>query len=115
MFKSAGRMKGSEKFLMVIGFALTIAVFYLVNFYFTGQGLIVWALIETAIMWVIIISLLVMVDNHRVLNNELKEIIREHIEESKTLKKISQEQLQEIKFLKKFAHEAISLMKKKRK
>lgn len=113
MFGSAGRMKGSEKLLMLVGFILTIAVFYLVNFYFTGQGLIIWALVETAVMWIIIISLLVMADNHRVLNNELKAIIREHIEESKTLKEISNEQLQEIKLLKKFANDALKKMKRK--
>ena len=113
MFRSIKRLAKEEKLMMLVGFILSLAAFYYINYMFTSQGMIFWALVETAMMWIIIISLIMMADNHRQLNEELKSIIREHINESKTLKKISNEQLQEIKLLKKVANEAMNLMKKK--
>ncbi len=100
MFQSMKRLKKDERILLFLGIVLTIVVFYFINYAYMGQGMIFWALAEAGIMWVIIISLLVMADNQRVLNNELKEILRENIDEAKTLKEISREQLQEIKLLK---------------
>jgi len=100
MFNSIHRMRSDEKFLLFISFIITLIVFILINSYFTGQGLIFWALVETGIMWVIIVSLLILADNQRLLNDELKQVIRE--------------QLQEIKLLKQFANEALVLIKKKR-
>ena len=46
---------------------------------------------------------MLLADNQRVLNEELKEILKESIIEAKTLKDISNEQLQEIKLLKQAA------------
>ncbi|MBR9699039.1 hypothetical protein GOV09_01110 [Candidatus Woesearchaeota archaeon] len=114
MFKSMRRLKKEEKWVLGIGVIFTVVIFYLINFYFTGQQLIFWAIVEAGIMWLVIISLLILADNHRILNDELKEILREHIKESKTLKEISHEELQEIKLLKKVAKEAMNLMKKKK-
>jgi hypothetical protein len=65
-------------------------------------------------MWLIIISLLLLADNQRVLNEELKQILLQNIEESKTLKEISKEQLQEIKLLNGIAHEAMKSFKRKK-
>jgi hypothetical protein len=65
------------------------------------DGMIFFALVEAGIMWIVIIALLILADNQRVLNEELKAILKESMKESKTLKKISKEQLQEIKLLKK--------------
>jgi len=115
MIRSVHRLKSDEKLILLIGFILSLIVFYFVNRIFTGQGMVFWALVETAVMWIIIISLLMLADNQRVLNEELKEIIREHIQESKTLKKISNEQLQEIKLLKDIAKDAMKVMSKKKK
>lgn len=114
MFKSIKRLRKEEKFLMLFAVVLTVAVFYFINYVFTGQFMVFWALVQTGIMWIIIISLLILADNQRLLNEELKEIIKEHIGESKTLKKISNEQLQEIKVLNRIADEAMQLIKKKK-
>jgi hypothetical protein len=112
MFRSVKRLRAEELILFILGIILTAIVFYFINYIFTGSGMIFWALVETGIMWVIIISLLLLADNQRVLNEELKEILKQEINESKTLKKISNEQLQEIKILKEAAKEAITHLKK---
>ncbi len=91
---------------------LTLAVFYFLNVYITGQGMILFALIETGMMWVIIVALLLIADNNRVLTEELKELIQEHIKESKTLQKIRDEELQEIRLLKKVAKQTKRKSKK---
>lgn len=115
MFQSFKRLKKEEKTLMIVAIIITAIVFYLINYYFTGQGMIFWALVETGIMWLIIISLHILSDNQRVLNDELKEIIKDLVEENKSLKQIAKEQLEEVKILKNTANEAISLMRKKKK
>lgn len=114
MFSSMMRLKNEEKVLMFAGILFTALVFYFINFYFTGQGMIFWALVETGIMWLIIISLHLLSDNSRQLNDELKEIIHDLVQENKNLKQISQEQLEEVKLLKGIGKEAISLMKKRK-
>jgi len=114
MFKSLTRLKPAEFFIIIISIGLTGVIFYLINNYFTGQGMIFWALVQTAILWVIVVSLLLLADNHRVLNEELKQILREEIKESQTLKEISHEQLREVKIIKDFASKAFSKKKKKK-
>ena len=66
-----------------------------------SDGMIFFALVEAGIMWVVIIALLILADNQRVLNEEIKAILKESIKESRTLKDINKEQLQEIRLLKK--------------
>ncbi|MBD3164730.1 hypothetical protein GF323_06025 [Candidatus Woesearchaeota archaeon] len=99
MFQSVQRLRRDEKLIIFLGVILTVIVFYFINYYFIGQGMIYWALVETGVMWLVIISLLILADNQRILNEELKDILRESIKESKTLKQISREQLEEIKLL----------------
>ncbi len=114
MFASTSRLKKHEKIIFIAAILLTFAVFYFINNLFMPRGMILWAFIETAIMWLIIISLLLLADNQRVLNEELKQILLQNIEESKTLKEISKEQLQEIKLLNGIAHEAMKSFKRKK-
>ena len=94
------RLKRDEKIILGFGIGFTILVFYFINYAIMGDGMIFWALVEAGIMWIVIISLLLLADNQRVLNEELKEILKESIIEAKTLKEISNEQLTEIKLLK---------------
>src|SRR3989338_1666166 len=101
MFGSILRMNKGERLIFSMGVVLSIAIFYVINFYLTGQSMIFWALVESGIMWVVIMSLLLLADNHRRLNEELKQIIREQIAESKALNKMTQEQLEEIRLIKK--------------
>lgn len=114
MFKSVKRLKKEEMIILFSAILLTLLVFYFVNYIFTGEGMVWWALVETGIMWVVIIALLMLADNQRVLNEELKDILRQNIEESKTLKTISKEQLEEIKLLKELAADAMRALKKRK-
>ena len=100
MFGSISRLKKDELTVLIIGIGLSLAVFYYINNIFTGSGMIFWAIVETGVMWIIIIALLMLADNQRVLNEELKQI--------------SNEQLQEIKLLKELANDALTMMKSRR-
>ena len=100
MFGSISRLRKDELIVLIVGVGLSLAVFYYINNIFTGSGMIFWALVETGVMWVIIIALLMLADNQRVLNEELKQI--------------SNEQLQEIKLLKEIANDAVMMIKGRR-
>ena len=93
------RLNFFEKMLLLVGMAVTITGFYYINKIYTGEGHMSWSLLQAAFLWLLLIFMIILTDSNESIKEELKEVIREHVQETKLLKKISEEQLAELKIL----------------
>jgi len=90
MFKSVyGKYRSStlfEKLLLIIGIAIGIVGFWLINSIFLKEPTITWSFITSVFLWLILIFIVILTDSNESIKEELSIIIKEHIEETKLLK-----------------------------
>lgn len=94
-----GRLNVFEKLLLIIGIAVTIIGFYYINRMYTGEGKLSWALLQAAFLWLVLLFMIILTDSNESIKEELKEVIHQHMKETKLLKDISKEQLAELRIL----------------
>jgi uncharacterized membrane protein len=99
MSRMMGRLNFFEKLLLIIGVAVTVVGFYYINKMYTGEGRISWSLLQAAFLWLVLLFMIILTDSNESIKEELKEVITQHVEETKILKEISREQLAELKIL----------------
>lgn len=95
------RINNFEKILFLVGLMATFMGFYLINKVYKVDPYLNWALIQAIFLWLMLLFIIILTDSNESIKEELKEVIKEHMEETKVLKQISNEQLQEIKLLRK--------------
>lgn len=93
------RLNFFEKVLLLVGLAVTMVGFYYINKLYTGEGHLTWAVLQAAFLWLLLLFMIILTDSNESIKEELKEMIGQHVEETRILKKISQEQLAELKVL----------------
>lgn len=98
--KMLDRLNFFEKMLLIVGIAVTIIGFYYINKIYTGEGHLSGALLQAAFLWLLLLLMIILTDSNESIKEELKEVIQNHIEETKVLKEISKEQLAELKVIK---------------
>lgn len=101
MKRMVGRLNMFEKLLLLIGMAVTIVGFYYINKMYTGEGRLSWSLLQAAFLWLVLLFMIILTDSNESIKEELKEVIHQHMTETKLLKDISKEQLAELKVLNK--------------
>lgn len=94
------RLNFFEKMLLIVGIGVTVVGFYFINKIYTGEGHMSWALLQAAFLWLLLLFMIILTDSNESIKEELKDVIKEHIEETKILKQISREQLEELKAIK---------------
>ena len=97
--RMTSRLNVFEKLLLIIGIAVTIVGFYYINKMYTGDGRLSWALLQAAFLWLVLLFMIILTDSNESIKEELKEVINQHMTETKLLKDISREQLAELKIL----------------
>jgi Ca2+/Na+ antiporter len=95
------RINNFEKILFLVGLMATIVGFYLINRVFVADPSLSWAVLQSIFLWLMLLFLIILTDSNESIKEELKDIMSQHVQETKLLKKISNEQLQEIKLLRK--------------
>ncbi|HII72358.1 TPA: hypothetical protein HA265_06405 [Candidatus Woesearchaeota archaeon] len=95
-----GRTNLFEKILLLVGLAVTIIGFYYINKMYTGEGNLSWALLQAAFLWLLLLFMIILTDSNESIKEELKQVVNEHVKETKLLKDISKEQLAELKVIK---------------
>jgi uncharacterized membrane protein len=94
-----GRLNVFEKLLLLIGISVTIIGFYYINKMYTGEGRLSWALLQAAFLWLVLLFMIILTDSNESIKEELKEVIHQHMNETRLLKEISKEQLAELRLL----------------
>jgi len=95
------RINNFEKILFLVGLMATFMGFYLINKVYSANQYLSWAFLQAIFLWLMLLFLIILTDSNESIKEELREIINEHIEETRLLRQISNEQLQEIKLLRK--------------
>jgi hypothetical protein len=88
-----------ELVLLVVGIAIGVIGFYMINNLFVAEGALTWELLMDAFLWLILIVLLINAATMADVKEELAIVIREHIEETKLLKDIEHDMLKELRLL----------------
>jgi|TARA_B100001964_G_C14204224_1_gene587321 1,4-dihydroxy-2-naphthoate octaprenyltransferase len=88
-----------EKILLIVGLAVTLGGFYLIDRTYASLPGLSWIMILAIFGWLILIILFVISSNSVDVKEELSIIIKEQVDEIKLLKKIVKEQLEEVKLL----------------
>jgi Ca2+/Na+ antiporter len=104
------RLNFFEKMLFLAGIAVTMMGFFYINKLYTGEGHLSWALLQAAFLWMVLIFLIILTDSNESVKEELKEVINQHVNETRTIKEVSKQQLKELEEIK----ELLSGKKKKR-
>ncbi|MBI4739184.1 hypothetical protein HY772_06530 [Candidatus Woesearchaeota archaeon] len=99
------RLNFFEKLLFLVGVAVTVMGFYYINKLYTGEGHLSWALLQAAFLWLVLLFLIILTDSNESIKEELKEVIKQHINETRILKEISKQQLAELEEIKKLLWE----------
>jgi uncharacterized membrane protein len=102
--KMVSRLNFFEKMLLLVGVAVTIVGFYYINKMYTGEGQLSWALLQAAFLWLLLLFMIILTDSNESIKEELKEVIQQHVQETRVLKEISREQLAELKVIKESLH-----------
>jgi len=97
--KMVNRLNFFEKMLLLVGITVTIIGFYYINKIYTGEGHLSWALLQAAFLWLLLLFMIILTDSNESIKEELKEVIQQHVEETRLLREISKEQLVELKVL----------------
>lgn len=90
-----------EKMLLIVGLAISILGFYIINDMYLKEPSISWSLIQAAFLYLLLIFIVILTDSNESIKEELKIVIKEQVEEIKYLRTIANEQLEEIKLLRK--------------
>jgi uncharacterized membrane protein len=93
------RVNTFEKILFLVGLMATFMGFYLINKVYKTDPYLNWALLQSIFLWLMLLFLIILTDSNESVKEELKEVIKEQMEEIRLLKTISHEQLQEVKLL----------------
>ena len=93
------RVNAFEKILFFVGLMATFMGFYLINKVYKTDPFLNWALLQSIFLWLTLLFLIILTDSNESVKEELKEVIREQMEEIRLLKTISHEQLEEVKLL----------------
>ncbi len=98
--RMVNRLNFFEKMLLIVGVMVTILGFFFINRIYTGDGHLSWALLQAAFLWLVLLFLIILTDSNESVKEELKEIIHQHMNETKLLKEISKQQLAELREMK---------------
>lgn len=88
-----------EKMLLIVGIAISIAGFYMINNMYIMDSKVSWALIQAAFLYLLLIFTVILTDSSESVKEELKVVIKEQAQEIRLLRKITEEQLEEIRLL----------------
>jgi len=86
-----------EKAFIALAIAVTVLGFFYINHLFTGEGKLSWALLQAAFLWFILFFLLILTETNNQIKKELKEVVKQHIKETKVLQESSEKQLIELR------------------
>ena len=75
-----------EKLLLVVGIAIGIAGFWLINSVYYKEPTLSWAFITSVFLWLLLILVVILTDSNESIKEELSVIIKEHIQETVLLK-----------------------------
>ena len=101
VFKDIRKSSLFEKFLLIIGIAIGIVGFWLINSVYSQNQEVSWEFVMAILLWLLLIFMVVLTASNEGIKEELSINIKEHIEETKLIK-------EEISLLK----EETSLVKK---
>lgn len=88
-----------EKLLLLVGLAISVLGFYLINNMYLKESTVSWALIQAAFLYLLLIFIVILTDSNESIKEELKTVIREQADEIKYLRNIMSEQLEEIRLM----------------
>ena len=75
-----------EKLLLVVGIAIGIIGFWVINQVYFKQPGLSWQFLTSIFLWLILIFFVILTDSNESIKEELSIIIKEHIEETRLLK-----------------------------
>ena len=75
-----------EKFLLIVGIAIGIIGFWLINSVYSQNPVVSWQLITATFLWLLLVFIVVLTASNEGIKEELSIIIKEHIEETKLVK-----------------------------
>ena len=75
-----------EKLLLVVGMAVGIIGFWLINSVYYNQPGLTWEVLTAIFLWLLLILIVILTDSNESIKEELSVIIKEHIEETKLLR-----------------------------
>lgn len=90
-----------EKLLLVVGLAISIIGFYLINRLYVHDERLTWSLLQAAFLYLLLIFMVILTDSNESIKEELKVVIKEHAQETKLLKELVKDEVAEIKLLRK--------------
>lgn len=88
-----------EKLLLIVGLAISILGFYLINNMYMQESKLTWPLLQAAFLYLLLIFMVILTDSNESIKEELKVVIREQADEVKYLRNIMNEQLEEIRMM----------------
>ena len=112
MFKlgSEGIRKSTlfEKLLLIIGIAIGIIGFWLINSVYSQNQVLSWQLVTAIFLWLLLVFIVILTASNESIKEELCIIIKDHIEETRLIKEETKLLKEETKLVK----EEISLLNK---
>ncbi len=99
MAEKKRRINNFEKFLLVIGFAVIIGGFFLINKVFAYEPRLSYPLLEVCFLWLILIFMLILTDSNESIKEEMREVLESHIKEVRLMQQIAHEEIEELKLL----------------
>ena len=104
MFKlnSKGIRKSSlfEKLLLIVGIAIGIVGFWLINSVYSQNPVVSWQLVTAILLWLLLVFMVVLTASNEGIKEELSIIIKEHIEETRLIKEETKLLKEETKLVK---------------
>ena len=90
-----------EKFLLIVGIAIGIIGFWLINSVYSQNPVVSWQFVIAIFLWLLLIFMVVLTASNEGIKEELSITIKDHIEETKLLKEETKLVREEIKLLNK--------------
>ena len=90
-----------EKLLLIIGIAIGIIGFWLINSIYSQNPVVSWQLITATFLWLLLVFVVVLTASNESVREELSIIIKNHIEETKLIKEETKLVREEINLLNK--------------
>ena len=90
-----------EKLLLIIGIAIGIIGFWLINSVYSQNPVVSWQLITTIFLWLLLVFIVILTASNESIKEELSIIIKDHIEETKLIKEETKLVKEEINLLNK--------------
>ena len=90
-----------EKLLLIVGLAISVLGFYLINNMYLKESIVSWPLIQAAFLYLLLIFIVILTDSNESIKEELKVVIKEQADEVRYLRDITNEQLEEIRLMRK--------------